>query len=160
MSTLIANNINNALSFQDDTGIISYRTVGFLLRGVTNTAGSPLGSYRDLIWTAPGSGNSADPSYVRDWSHSSGVITAGANAAGNYLINFNLFISAGGTNVATVFIDNAIRYDIREQVGGYNNFRGSFIASISNNSQIWLATAATIIGTQSIYSMISGFKIT
>lgn len=160
MSTLIANNINNALSFQDNTGIISYRTVGFLLRGVTNTAGSPTGANRNLIWLDPGLGNAANPSYVRDWSSIGGIITAGANAAGNYLINFNLFVSPGGTSAATVFIDNVTRYALREQTGGYNNFRGSFIASISNGSQIRLSTAATIIGSQSTYSMISAFKIT
>lgn len=154
MSTLIANQISS-LSFQNNTGIISYRTVGFLLRGVTNPAASPA-EPRNLIWADP-----SGLSYLRNFTSSSGFITAATISPieGNYLINFNLFKTSSG-GVASVYIDNVEVFRTDEGVGGYTNLRGSFIAPIQSNSQIRVSTGAGIFGTGAQYSMISAFKIT
>jgi hypothetical protein len=154
MSNLIVNNISDRLSFQEDTGIISYRTVGFLCRGVTNPTG---GTLRNLIWETP---STATRTYIRSWSLSSGIFTAdsGSGMAGNYLINFNIFVT--GSSNCTVLVDGVTRFFAHELVAGYTNLRGSFIASISASSTIRISTSATVLSGSSAYSMISAFKIT
>lgn len=158
MATLIANNLNNLISFQDDTGIISYRTDGFFTRGCTNPTTTGI---RYLTWDT-----TSTSYYVSSQFQTVGSSGFAPSWSGTFLVNFSVFF----TGPATLTLDyNGTSFSpgsgtkkmvVAESRSGYNNLRGSCITVLDAVSPIRLYTSDTnIIGTLPQYAMFSAFRI-